>query len=149
MKITQQLIVVTPLAFLLLPAAAFSQDSSAPQRGYVEYGFRGITGTVDGRTKLGDVPFSNGFRPDILTSGVNTYTDYRNSFYIPRSNVYIDNYLRFGYKDFQTSVMNPYAYVGPAIDPGGTTGLQRMLFLGADTPGYRAHVLSVTLQYHF
>ncbi len=56
---------------------------------------------------------------------------------------------RFDYTDFQTSVMNPYAYVGPAIDPGGTTGLQRMLFLGADTPGYRAHIFSVTLEYRF
>ncbi|MBI5084089.1 MAG: MtrB/PioB family outer membrane beta-barrel protein, partial [Acidobacteria bacterium] len=53
------------------------------------------------------------------------------------------------YKDFQTSIMNPYAYVGAAIDPAGTTGLQRMLFLGADTPGYRAHVITVTLEYRF
>ena len=49
--------------------------------------------------------------------------------------------------DFQTSVINPFAYVGPAADPGGATGLQRMLFLGADTPGYNAHIFSVTLEY--
>jgi hypothetical protein len=58
-------------------------------------------------------------------------------------------YQRFDYKDFQTSVMNPYAFVGPLVDPAGTTGLQRMLFLGADTPGYRAHVFTVTLAYSF
>lgn len=56
---------------------------------------------------------------------------------------------RFAYKDYQTSVVNPLAYVGPTIDPGGATGLQRMLFLGADIPGYRAHVFSFTLEYHF
>jgi hypothetical protein len=56
---------------------------------------------------------------------------------------------RFEYKDYQTSVINPLSYVGPAIDPGGATGLQRMLFLGADIPGYRAHIFSVTLEYRF
>ena len=45
--------------------------------------------------------------------------------------------------------MNPNAYVGAVIDPGGTTGLQRMLFLGADTPGYKAHIFKATLEYHF
>jgi opacity protein-like surface antigen len=58
-------------------------------------------------------------------------------------------YQRFDSKDFQTSRMNPYAYVGPVVDPGGTTGLQRMLFLGADAPGYEAHVLRATLEYRF
>ncbi len=58
-------------------------------------------------------------------------------------------FQRFEYSDFQTSVMNPYSYVGPAADPAGTTGLQRMLFLGADTPGYRAHVFVFSLEYHF
>lgn len=58
-------------------------------------------------------------------------------------------YQRYNYRDFQTSVMNPYAFVGPLIDPAGTTGLQRMIFLGADTPGYRAHVFTVTLSYIF
>ena len=58
-------------------------------------------------------------------------------------------YQRFDYNDFQTSVMNPNAYVGPLIDPGGSTGLQRMLFLGADTPGYKAHIFKATLEYHF
>jgi len=58
-------------------------------------------------------------------------------------------FQRYNNRDFQTSVMNPYAYAGPAIDPAGTTGLQRMLFLGADTPGYKAHVFSATLEYHF
>ncbi|MBI3209320.1 MAG: MtrB/PioB family outer membrane beta-barrel protein [Candidatus Solibacter usitatus] len=56
---------------------------------------------------------------------------------------------RVDYKDFQTSVMNPTAYVGPVIDPAGTTGLQRMLFLGADTPGFKVHVFKATLEYRF
>ena len=31
----------------------------------------------------------------------------------------------------------------------GDTGAARYIFLGADQPSYRAHVLSVTVQYHF
>ena len=58
-------------------------------------------------------------------------------------------YQRSDYKDFQTSVMNPFAFVGPAADPGGATGLQRMLFMGADTPGYNVHVFTATIEYHF
>jgi hypothetical protein len=58
-------------------------------------------------------------------------------------------YQQFDDTDFQTSLMNPYAFVGPLVDPAGTTGLQRMLFLGADTPGYRAHVFTATMEYHF
>jgi opacity protein-like surface antigen len=58
-------------------------------------------------------------------------------------------YQRFDFRDFQTSVMNPFAYAGPLVDPAGATGLHRMLFLGADTPGYKAHVLTVTLEYRF
>jgi opacity protein-like surface antigen len=58
-------------------------------------------------------------------------------------------YQRSDYRDYQTSVMNPYSFVGPSIDPGGSTGLQRMIFLGADTPGYKAHVFTVSLSYSF
>jgi hypothetical protein len=58
-------------------------------------------------------------------------------------------YQRFDYRDFQTSVMNPNAFVGPLVDPAGSTGLQRMLFLGADNPGYKVHVLSGTVEYRF
>jgi hypothetical protein len=94
MKITKPLMVATLLALLLVPAAAFSQNqSAAPERGYVEFGFRGITGTVDSRANPGYVPFSNGFRPDVLSSGINTYRDYRNGFYIPRSSVFVDHFL--------------------------------------------------------
>jgi len=94
MEITKRHMVVTLLALLLVPAAAFSQNqSAAPERGYIEFGFRGITGTVDGRTNLGGVPFSNGFRPNVLSSGINTYRDYRNGFYIPRSSMFMDHFL--------------------------------------------------------
>ncbi len=58
-------------------------------------------------------------------------------------------YQKFDYNDFQTSVLNPWSYVGAGPDPGGSTGLQRMIFLGADTPGYNAHIFSVTLEYRF
>jgi hypothetical protein len=95
MKITRPLVVVTLLGLLLVPAAAFSQEQGgAPDRGFVELGFRGITGTVDGRTSPGDVFFSNGFRPDVLNSGINTYEDSRNSLYIPRARVYLDRVLK-------------------------------------------------------
>jgi putative beta-barrel porin MtrB/PioB len=88
MKIRHQFMTTTLLALLLAPVGAFSQE--APARGYVELGYRGITGTVDGRTHPGEVPFSNGFRPGILFSGVNTYRDQRNSLFIPRSSMFLD-----------------------------------------------------------
>src|SRR5512147_1267924 len=93
MKMLRELTVLALLALLLVPAGAFSQEQGAPERGFVEFGFRGITGTVDGRTQPGDVPFSNGFRPDVVNSGVNTYKDYRNGFYIPRSSLFVDHVL--------------------------------------------------------
>ena len=46
-----------------------------------------------GRTNPGDVPFSNNFRPGLLNSNLNTYNDYRNGFYIPRSTMQIDDLL--------------------------------------------------------
>lgn len=94
MAITRSRLVVTLLGLLGLAGAAFGQDqNAAPDRGYIEFGFRGIAGTVDGRTGPGDVPFSNGFRPDILNSGINTFEDFRNSVYIPRFNTYLNNVL--------------------------------------------------------
>jgi hypothetical protein len=92
MKIFKLFALCTLLALLLVPAAVLAQEQ-APERGVVEFGFRGVTGTVYGRTNPGDVPFSNGFRPDVLNSGLNTYYDYRNAFYIPKFNYQSDSFL--------------------------------------------------------
>ncbi len=51
--------------------------------------------------------------------------------------------------DWQTGAANPYSFVGTAVDPSGATALQKMLFLGADQPSYRAHVFTATIEYHF
>ena len=82
---------------------------------------------------------------------------------------------QFDNKDYQTSPMTPYmgcigagsvvvsppcVNVGPNVAARypspyypnfvvGDTGAARYIFLGADQPSYRAHVLSVTVQYHF
>jgi hypothetical protein len=93
MRMTKQLRVTALLALLFVPSVALGQDPAAPGQRFIEFGFRGITGTVDRRTGPGEVPFSNGFRPDITNSGINTYRDYRNGFYIPRARVYVDNFL--------------------------------------------------------
>ncbi|MBI2816559.1 MAG: MtrB/PioB family outer membrane beta-barrel protein [Acidobacteria bacterium] len=150
MKMTKQLLVVALLALLFVPAAAFSQDQSvqgAPERGFIEFGFRGITGTVHGRTNPGDVPFSNGFRPDILNSGVNTYRDYRNSFYIPRSSMYMDSI--FGTKNYFSLQTSSY---GAAFDGStlirdqtllatlGQRGVYKLQFRWNQTP----HIFSGT-----
>jgi hypothetical protein len=108
--------VVTLLGLLLAPTAAFSQDqAAAPEQGYVEFGFRGITGTVDGRTGPGDVPFSNGFRPDIRDSGINTFEDFRNGVYIPRFIVHTDHLLGTkSYFNLQTASLG-VAFSGSAL----------------------------------
>ena len=92
MKLFKLFALCTLLALLLVPAAVMAQEQ-APERGVVEFGFRGVTGTVYGRTNPGDVPFSNNFRPDLLNSGLNTYYDYRNAFYIPKFNYQSDTFL--------------------------------------------------------
>lgn len=147
MKITRHLMAIAVLALLLVPTAALGQDQNASERGYVEFGFRGITGTVDDRTKPGYVPFSNGFKPDILSSGINTYRDYRNSFYIPNSRVYLDNI--FGTKNYfslQTS-SNGLAFEGNTLIRDqvflaslGQLGVYKIQFRWDQTP----HIFSGT-----
>ena len=58
-------------------------------------------------------------------------------------------FRQFANNDWQTGAVNPYSFVGTGIDPAGATAVQKMLFLGADNPSYRAHVFSATLEYHF
>ena len=106
------------------------QDKELPGQphGFVEFGFRFVTGTVDNRTGFGEVPFSNGFRPDILNSGINIYRDYRNGFYIPRAHVYTDSF--FGtksYFSFQTA-SNGVAFNGPSM----TRDQSHLVTLGRD-----------------
>jgi MtrB/PioB family decaheme-associated outer membrane protein len=50
---------------------------------------------------------------------------------------------KFDNVDFQTGVMNPYT---PSVQDSSNNSY---LFLGADNPGYHAHILSVSLEYHF
>jgi MtrB/PioB family decaheme-associated outer membrane protein len=50
---------------------------------------------------------------------------------------------KFDNVDFQTGVMNPYM---PSLQD---TSNNNFLFLGADSPGYHAHILSMSLEYHF
>jgi hypothetical protein len=50
---------------------------------------------------------------------------------------------KFDNVDFQTGIMNPYM---PSLQDGSNNNF---IFLGADNPGYHAHVLSVSLEYHF
>lgn len=142
-------------ALLLIPVAAWGQTPSAsPQRepsnsmqGFIDFGFRFATGTVDGRTGLGQVPFANGFRPDILNSGINTYRDYRNGFYVPRSRVQIDNFL--GTKNYLTvqSFSNGLDFHGPTMPRDqsilvtvGRAGRYKIQFRWDQTP----HLISGT-----
>src|ERR1044071_3135095 len=90
MKMMKLFAICTLLALLLVPSAVFAQEQ-APERGVVEFGIRGVTGDVYGRTNPGSVPFSNSFRPNLLNSALNTYNDYSNSFFVPRFSAHIDN----------------------------------------------------------
>src|SRR5512146_1397975 len=140
MKTTKQ-IAIALLAVLLFPAAVFSQEQVVPERGFIEFGFRGITGTVDGRTHPGEVPFSNGFRPDVLDSSVNTYKDYRNAFYVPRSSLFMDDVLGTkSYFSFQTA-SNGLAFDGGTMSRDQTIlatfghhGLYKLQFRWDQTP---------------
>src|SRR6266498_1029427 len=145
MKITKTLMVVTLLTLLFAPA--MGQEQAVPERGFIEFGFRGITGTVDGRTHPGEVPFSNGFRPDVLNSGANTYKDYRNGFYIPRSSIRLDNFLGTkNYFSLKTS-SNGIAFSGSTLTRDqsilaafGQYGVYKLQFLWDQTP----HIFSGT-----
>ena len=112
---TKRLILTALLALLFLPIAASGQDPAAPGQRFIEFGFRGVTGTVDRRTEPGEVPFSNGFRPDILNSGINAYRDYRDGFYVPRARLFLDNFLGTkNYFSFQ-SLSYGIAYEGRTL----------------------------------
>jgi hypothetical protein len=58
-------------------------------------------------------------------------------------------FRQYANNDWQTGVINPLSFVGTAADPTGSSALQKLLFLGADQPSYRAHVFTATLEYHF
>lgn len=50
---------------------------------------------------------------------------------------------KFDNVDFQTGIMNPYM---PSVQDSSNNSF---VYLGADNPGYHAHVLSMSLEYHF
>ncbi|MGI9102505.1 MAG: MtrB/PioB family outer membrane beta-barrel protein [Terriglobales bacterium] len=91
MKLSKLLAMTALLALLLVPAAMLAQEQKAPERGVVEFGFRGVTGEVYGRTQAGTLPYSNGFRPELFDSPLNLYSDYRNQFYIPKLDTRVEN----------------------------------------------------------
>ena len=85
MKMFKLITLCTLLALLVVPVAVLAQEQTSPGgHGVTEFGFRGVTGDVYGRTTAGSTPFSNGFKPNVLNSDLNTYNDYRSSFYIPK-----------------------------------------------------------------
>lgn len=110
MKLFKLITLCALLALLLVPAVVTAQESAAPERGVVEFGFRGVTGTVYGRTNPGDVPYSNNFRPDLTNSALNLYTDNRSGFYIPKFNALLDGV--FGSKSYLRiqSASNGFAF---------------------------------------
>lgn len=77
------------LALLLLPAVAMGQAEVEQEKNVVEFGIRAITGDVRGRQDLQ-------FRPDIVTSKFNEYSDRRNGFYLRRADLLFDNFFGTG-----------------------------------------------------
>src|SRR5437868_6716400 len=134
MKIFKLLALLALLALLLVPAAVFGQEQAAPEHGVVEFGFRGVTGTVYGRTDRSAVPFSNAFHPNLSDSALNTYYDYPNAFYIPKATVQLDSL--FGsrhYLNFQSS-SNGFAFA----DGGSLSRDQRIIVTLGEYGRYKA-----------
>ena len=118
MKIFKLFALCALLALLLVPAVVSAQEPAAPERGVVEFGFQGVMGEVYGRTFPASttVPVSL-LRPDVSNSGLNTYYDYRNSFYIPKFNYQTDSFL-----GSQSYLKIQAASNGFAFENGGTLG---------------------------
>ncbi|MFB3917519.1 MAG: MtrB/PioB family outer membrane beta-barrel protein [Terriglobales bacterium] len=150
---TRTLVVCILLALLLAPTAVFGQEEEvAPGHGFIEFGVRGVTGDVDASDRHlpwgASVPFSNSFRPDVLDSTLNTYNDYRNGFYIPKSSVHLDDFL--GTKSYFSwkSASNGFAFEdGQAMNRDqsflatlGHYGLYKLQFRWDQTP----HIFSGT-----
>ncbi|MBZ5567931.1 MAG: MtrB/PioB family outer membrane beta-barrel protein [Acidobacteriia bacterium] len=149
MKIFKLFALCTLLALLLVPAAVFAQEQAAPERGVVEFGFRGVTGEVYGRTFPASTALPGStFSPDVLNSGLNTYQDHRSGFYIPKFNALLDgifgsnNYLRI------QSASNGFAFEGggsltrdqSVLVTFGQYGHYKMQFRFDETP----HIFSGT-----
>ncbi|MGZ4818690.1 MAG: MtrB/PioB family outer membrane beta-barrel protein, partial [Terriglobales bacterium] len=147
MKLFKLIALTALLALLLVPAAVYAQEQAAPERGVIEFGFRGVTGTVYGRTDSG-VPFSNNFRPDLVNSALNLYTDNRSGFYIPKVDTHLDSI--FGSKSYLRiqSASNGFAFDGGAgltrdqsvLVSVGQYGLYKLQFRFDETP----HIFSGT-----
>ncbi len=112
MRLFKLLAICALLALLLAPVAVFAQEQKAPEHGVIEFGFRGVTGEVYGRTNDGRLPFSNGFQPNLLNSPLNVYSDYRNAFFIPKIDTRIEGL--FGSKNYLRlqSASNGFAFQG-------------------------------------
>ncbi|MBI3209321.1 MAG: MtrB/PioB family outer membrane beta-barrel protein [Candidatus Solibacter usitatus] len=144
---TKQSLVAALLPLLLFPTLALCQDEREREKSIIELGVRGITGTVDDRSGLGGVPFSFGFRPDLLSSGINTYRDFRNGIYIPRSSILVERILDTNsYFRLQTA-SNGIAFQGSTLSRDqsllatvGQYGLYKLQFVWDQTP----HIFSGT-----
>src|SRR3569832_308064 len=102
MKSSKLVAITVLLALLLVPAAVYAQEQTAPEHGSIEFGFRGVTGDVYGRQPgQPGTQFSNGFRPNLTNSALNTYSDFRNAFYIPKFSAHIENV--FGSNNYLTA----------------------------------------------
>jgi len=77
--------IVTLLALLLVPVMLFSQEQPA-ERGTIELGVRHVWGDVYGRPDLS-------FKPSLLDSKFNEYSDIRNGFFVRNFNANLDNIL--------------------------------------------------------
>src|ERR1700760_1055132 len=73
------------LALLLVPAALFAQEQ-ATEHGSIELGVRDVWGSVYGRPDLS-------FKPSLLDSKFNEYSDIRNGFFVKNLNASMDNVL--------------------------------------------------------
>ncbi len=113
MKTSKLFAVCTLLALLLVPAAVWAQEPAAPERGVMEFGFRGVTGEVYGRSFLASTtaPGSNLY-PKLLNSPLNAYSDYRNAFYIPKFNVQLDQLFGSNTYIRMQSASNGFAFNG-------------------------------------
>jgi len=77
--------IVTLLALLLVPVMLFAQEQPA-ERGTIELGVRHVWGDVYGRPDLS-------FKPSLLDSKFNEYSDIRNGFFVRNFNANLDNIL--------------------------------------------------------
>src|SRR5689334_15271596 len=104
------------LTLLLVPAINFAQEQPA-ERGSIELGVRQVWGDVYGRPDLA-------FKPNLLNSKFNEYSDIRNGFFVRNLNAGFDNVL--GSNNFVSVQSRSAVYKDQSLLAYTNTG--RMLF---------------------